>query len=33
MKKDKILNEIVSNAIELMSFKTIKDNYSEFEKA
>ncbi len=31
--KDKILNEIVDNAISLMKCVTIKDNYSEFDKA
>jgi len=33
MEKDKILNEIVNNAKTLMGFKTIKENYSEFDKA
>ena len=33
MKKNKVLNEIVNNAKLLMGFKTIKDNYSEFDKA
>ena len=33
MKKDKVLKEIVNNAKILMGFKTIKDNYSEFDKA
>lgn len=33
MEKDKVLNEIVNNAKTLMGFKTIKDNYSEFDKA
>lgn len=30
---NKILNEIVNNSKTLMGFKTIKDNYSEFDKA
>lgn len=33
MKKNDILKEIVSNLKKLISFKTIKDNYSEFDKA
>ena len=31
--KEKILNEIVNNTIKLIEYKTIKDNYSEFDKA
>ena len=31
--KDKILNEIVNNTIKLMKYKTIKNEYNEFEKA
>ena len=31
--KDKILNEIVINTIKLMKYKTIKNEYSEFDKA
>jgi len=31
--KEKITNEIVNNAIKLMKYKTIKDNYKEFNKA
>lgn len=33
MKKDSILNEIVNNSKKLIGFKTIKDNYSEFDKS
>ena len=33
MKKNDILKEIVGNLKKLISFKTIKDNYSEFDKA
>jgi len=31
--KEKILNEIVNNTIKLIGYKTIKDNYNEFDKA
>lgn len=31
--KDKILNEIVNNTIKLMKYKTIKNEYNEFDKA
>ena len=31
--KEKILNEIVENSIKLISYKTIKENYNEIEKA
>lgn len=31
--KEKILNEIINNAIKLIEYKTIKDNYSEFNNA
>ena len=31
--KEKILNEIVNNTLELMNYVTIKENYSEFDKA
>ena len=31
--KEKILSEIVNNSKKLINFKTIKDNYKEFEKA
>ena len=33
MKKMDVLKEIVTNLKKLISFKTIKDNYSEFDKA
>lgn len=31
--KDKILNEILNNTIKLIKYKTIKENYKEFDKA
>lgn len=31
--KNKILNEIVNNTIKLMKYKTIKNEYNEFDKA
>lgn len=31
--KDKILNEILNNTIKLIKYKTIKDNFKEFDKA
>ena len=31
--KEKILSEIVNNSKKLINFKTIKENYKEFEKA
>lgn len=31
--KDKILNEIVNNTIKLMKYKTIINEYNEFDKA
>jgi len=31
--KEKILNEIVNNTFKLIGYKTIKDNYNEFDKA
>ena len=31
--KEKILNEIVENSIKLISYKTIKENYNEINKA
>lgn len=31
--KDKILNEIIKNTKKLISYKTIKENYKEFDKA
>lgn len=31
--KEKILNEIVNNTCKLIKYKTIKENYKEFDKA
>lgn len=31
--KNKILNEILNNTIKLIKYKTIKENYNEFDKA
>lgn len=31
--KEKILNEIINNTCKLIKYKTVKENYKEFDKA